>query len=68
MVAVPAATAVMMPEVPIETIPVALLLQVPPPVVADKVPVPPTQMLLLPLIVPGPGFTETVLVAEHPAK
>lgn len=68
MVAVPVATAVIMPEVPIDTIPVALLLQVPPPVVADMVPAPPTQRLLLPLIDPGPAFTETVLVAAHPNK
>ena len=68
MVAVPVAVAVTTPEVPIEAIPVALLLHVPPPVDADKVLVPPTQMLLFPVIVPGPAFTETVLVAEQPAK
>ena len=68
MVAVPVVIAVTTPEVPIEAIPEALLLHVPPPVVADKVLVPPTQMLLFPVIAPGPAFTETVLVAEQPAK
>jgi len=68
MVAVPVETAVIRPEVPIETIPVALLLQVPPPVVADSVPVPPMHRLLFPLIDPGPAFTDTVVVAAHPNK
>ena len=68
MVTVPVKTTVIRPEVPIETIPVALLLQVPPPDVADSVPVPPTHRLLFPLIDPGPAFTETVVVAAHPNK
>lgn len=68
MVAVPDAMPEMIPEVPTDAIPEALLLHVPPPVVADNVDDPPTQMLLFPPIVPGPAFTDTVTVAEHPAR
>ncbi len=67
-VAVPDAMPVMIPDVPTDAMPEALLLHVPPPVVEDNVADPPTQTLLFPLIVRGPAFTDTVIVDEHPAR
>ena len=67
-VAVPVLTPVTAPVVPIVAIPVALVLQVPPPVAVESELVPPTQIPVFPLIVPGPAFTETVAVAEQPAR
>ena len=66
MVAVPAATPVTIPDVPIVATPVLLLAHVPPLVVEDRVVVDPAHTEVVPVIAAGSAFTVTVAVLLHP--
>ena len=66
MVAVPAATPVTMPDVPIVATPVLLLAHVPPLVVEDRVVVDPAHTEVVPVIAAGSAFTVTIAVLLHP--
>jgi hypothetical protein len=70
MFAVPVVPVVTMPvREPIAATPVAPLCQVPPGVGLLKVDVPPWQAVKIPVIVPGTGFTLTVVdVTQPPGK
>jgi hypothetical protein len=67
MVAVPAATPVTMPDVPILATPALLLAHVPPPVVEERVVVVPAHKEVAPVIVAGIALTVIVVVLTQPA-
>ena len=67
MVAVPLLVPVMSPDASTDTIPDAVLLHVPPPVLAVRVAVAPVQSELTPLMVPATGAGSTVIVAADVA-
>ncbi len=67
-IAVPVATPVTIPEDdPTVAMPVALLLHVPPGTELPNGLVNPTHTLILPVITPGDGLTDTVVVRTQPA-
>jgi hypothetical protein len=66
MVAVPGATPVTIPEEVMLAVVVGLLLHVPPAVVLDKAVVAPSQILSVPVMVAGIGFTVIVFVTIQP--
>ena len=67
MVGLPAAPPLTIPDtIPTVACTVLLLLQLPPPVVSDKVVVEPTHTTGVPLIAAGTGLTVTVAVVKQP--
>lgn len=55
------------PELVTRALVVSLLLHVPPVALFERVVVPPTHRLNIPVITPGAGFTVNVVVAMHPS-